>query len=126
MALLVTAADVKAIYETDRDDVAVQPFLDAADALASAQLTGKGLTNATLKQVQCYLAAHFLFVTDTGVHEALRVEDVSERFTDNWRRPGLLDSRWGRMAVALDSSGTLAGMTRMEPPARLRVISPVA
>lgn len=121
--LLITAADVAGVYETDRDDVALKPFLDATGAFTSARLSGKGLDAATMKQVQLYLAAHFLFVTDAGPHEALRVEDVSERFTKHDREPGLLDSRWGRMAVLLDTSGTLAAMTRLQPAAEVRFIS---
>lgn len=123
MPLLITANDVQAIYETDRDDVAMQPFLEAAGALTDDRLAGKSLPEATLKEVQRYLAAHLLFVTDAGPHESLRVEDVSERFTKSAFLPGILDSRWGRMAVMLDSSGTLSSLVRLEPPARFRVIA---
>lgn len=120
---LITAAELVAVYETDRDDTALQPFITAAAAMTTARLTGKGLSDEALKQVQLYLAAHFVFVTETGVHETLRVEDVSERFTSNGKQPGLLDSRWGRMAVLLDSSGTLAALTRLQPAAEIRFVS---
>lgn len=120
--LLVTADDVRAVYETDRDDIAIQPFLDAAVAFVDDRLKGKGLSTGILKELQRYMAAHLMFVTDAGVHDSLRVEDVSERFTRNPFQPGLLDSRWGRTAVSLDSSGTFAALTRAEPPAQLRII----
>lgn len=120
---LITAAELATVYETDRDDTALQPFITAAATVTTARLADKGLSDDTLKQVQLYLAAHFCFVTDAGPHETLRVEDVSERFTQHAKNPGLLDSRWGRMAVMLDPSGTLAAMTRLQPPAELRFVS---
>lgn len=119
---MLTTADVKAVYDTDRDDDALLPFIAVAQAFSDDRLASKGLSAAILKEVQRYLAAHFLYVTDTGVHDALRVGDVQERFTKSDKYPGLLDSRWGRMAVTLDPSGTLAAMTRPEPPALLRLI----
>jgi hypothetical protein len=119
--LLITGADVRSVYETDRDDEELQPFLAVTQAFTDDRLAGK-LSNAVLREVQRYLAAHFLFVTDTGVHDSLRVEDVSEHFTGYDRQPGLLDSRWGRMSVALDSSGTLSSLSRLGAPAELRII----
>lgn len=123
MPLLITADDVQAVYETDRDDVAMQPFLATALAFTDARLAGKGLSDATMKEVQRYFCAHLLFVTDAGPHDSIRIEDVSERFTRNAFQPGLLDSRFGRTAVMLDSSGTLAALTQLKPPAELRLVS---
>lgn len=120
--LLITGADVRAVYETDRDDDAIQPFLAVTQAFTDDRLTGK-LSAGILKEVQRYYAAHLLFVTDTGVHDSLRTEDVSERFTGFDKAPGLLDSRWGRTAVSLDSSGTLAAMSTLRAPAELRLVS---
>lgn len=120
--LLITAADVRAVYDTDRDDDALQPFLDVALAFSDANLADKGLATAVLKEIQRYLAAHFVSVTDMGVHETIRTEDISERFTKSEKRPGLLDSRFGRMAVLLDTSRTLDGLTRTEGAAELRII----
>lgn len=121
MALLITAADVLAVYDTDRDEDAVQPFMDAALALTDGRIAAGTLSDATLKEVQRQLAAHFMFVTDAGVHDNLRIDGVSETFTKS-KQPGLLDSRWGRMAVALDYSGTLAALSRLTPSAQVRLI----
>lgn len=123
MALLIEASDVLAVYETDRDATALQPFLEAADAFCEV-LGGKGLPSASLKEVQRYVAAHLLYVTDAGVHETLRVGDVAERFTKSDRTPGLMDSRFGRMAVTFDTSGTLATLSHQQPLAEIELISP--
>lgn len=120
---LITAADVLSVYETDRDDEALQPFLELAATFTDVHLAGKGLPSAALKEVQRFLAGHFMFVTDTGVHETLRVEDVAERFTKSDRNPGLMDSRWGRTAVLFDTSGTLADLARQQPHAELQLVS---
>jgi len=123
MSLLITARDVLAVYDTDRGEDTLQPFLDATEAFTDARLAGKGLADATLREVQRYYAAHLLFVTEAGVHETLRIEDVSERFTKADRTPGLMDSRWGRTAVTFDTSGTLAALARQEPLADIRLLS---
>lgn len=120
---LATAEDVAAVYETDRDATAIEPFLAVAAAFTDEHLAGKGLSNTTLKEVQRYLAAHFLFVTDTGVHETLAIEDVRERFTKSEKNPGLFDSRWGRTAVMIDPSGTLSELARPKPTAELRLVT---
>lgn len=123
MPLQITARDVLAVYETDRGEDALRPFLDATEAFTDAHLAGKGLSNSTMREVQRYYAAHLLFVTEAGVHETLRVGDVAERFTKNDRNPGLLSSRWGTMAVTFDTSGTLAALSRQEPQAQVRLLS---
>lgn len=120
---LVTAEDVAAVYETDRDHTAIAPFIAIAAAFTDQHLAGKGLTDATLKEIQRYLAGHFLFVSDTGVHESLAIEDVRERFTKSEKSPGLFDSRWGRTAVMIDPSGTLSELARPRPTAELRLLT---
>jgi len=119
--LLITAADVRAVYPTDRDDAAMAPFLAATEALTDARLVGKGLTTSIFKEVQRWYCGHLLFVADAGLHESLRVEDVTETFTKH-KEPGLLGSRWGQQAVAFDSSGTLLGLSRLRPEAMLKLI----
>lgn len=122
MPALITADDVAAVYETDRDATELEPFVAIAEAFTTQFLAGKGLSDAVLKEVQRYVAAHFLFVTETGVHEVLRIADVSERFTKSEKNPGLMDSRFGRMAVTLDPSGTLSELARPRPAAELRLV----
>lgn len=121
---LITAEDVRAVYETDRDATAIEPFIAIAAAFTDSRLADKGLSAGALKEVQRYLAAHFMYVTDTGVHGTLRVGDVAERFTKSEKNPGLNDSRFGVTAVLMDTSGTLAELARPRPTAELRLISP--
>lgn len=124
MSALIDADDVRDVYRTTRDDAAIQPFIDVAVALSDARLASQGLTEPVLKEVQRYLAAHLLFITDTGIHESLRTEDVSERFTGGVRGDyGFQSSRWGQMALTLDSSGTLAALGKNNLPAELRLVS---
>lgn len=120
---LATAEDVAAVYETDRDATAIEPFIAIAGAFTDAYLVGKGLSDAVVKEVQRYLAAHFMFVTDAGMHETLSIADVRERFTKAEKYPGLFDSRWGRTAVMMDPSGTLAELARPKPVAELRLVT---
>ena len=120
MSALIVADDIRAVYSTDLGDPALQPFIDIAVALTDAQLV---LPSALLKEVQRYLAAHFLFVKETGVHASLRTEDVSETFTASRKNPGLADSRWGATAMMLDTSGVLTALSKDMLPAELQLVS---
>lgn len=119
---LITAADVKAVYATERGDDELKPFIAIAETYSTDLLAGK-LSDPMLKLVQQYLAAHFLYVSDAGIHASLRVEDVQERFTKSEKHPGLLDSRYGAMAVSFDTSGTLAAAARPQQTAELRLFT---
>lgn len=119
---LATADDVSVVYETDRDASAIEPFVAIAEAFITERLGGKGLSATTMRDLVRYYAAHLMFVTDAGVHDTLSLGDVRERFTKSEKHPGLFDSRFGRMVVMLDPTGTLAEVAHPKPTAELRLI----
>ena len=116
---LVTDAEVKEIIDTNRDTT---PFIDVADLLITESLSGKGLSNARLTKIELYLAAHFATVTEerggltrSGVGDAVEAYNVEPG-------KGLLSTRYGQQAIALDSSGTLTSLSREALKAEFRVV----
>lgn len=93
----------------DAADEDLQPFLDVAALIRSEDLAGSGLSSGRLDQIELYLAAHFcvLAIERGGVTQS-RLGNA----TENYRSPqntlqGIASTRFGQMALALDTSGTL-------------------
>lgn len=107
--MAVTDAQVKAIIDTTRDTSA---FITNAQVFATEELTGKGLTNARLDLVVLYLSAHFVCLTEEmgGIRRS-RMGEADESYkTPGEKDTGLKSTRYGQMAMLLDTSGTLAAL----------------
>jgi hypothetical protein len=117
--------EVKEIIETARVDI--EAFITASNSLVTGVLGSEGLGSARLKEIERWLAAHFLAHagTDKTVGQVVeeQIGDTRRRFSDGQAAFGKLDStRYGKMALLLDTSGRLAGLGRTR--AQFRVIAP--
>ena len=124
MARVIPTEVKKIISVTKKTDLQVEPFITAANLLVTEELAGKGFTNARLKEIERWLAAHFLAidedkarVVEVGIGESRR------RMGENTR--GVLGetlkmTRWGQQAMLLDSSGTLSTLATQK--ARLTIL----
>ncbi len=117
--------EVKEIIETARVDI--EAFITASNSLVTDVLGGEGLGTVRLKEIERWLAAHFLAHAGTDKTAGQVVEeqigDTRRRFSDGQAAFGKLDStRYGKMALLLDTSGKLAGLGRTR--AQFRVIAP--
>ncbi len=117
--------EVKEIIETARVDI--EAFITASNSLVTDVLGDEGLGTVRLKEIERWLAAHFLSHagTDKTVGQVVeeQIGDTRRRFSDGQAAFGKLDSsRYGKMALLLDTSGKLAGLGRTR--AQFRVIAP--
>ena len=117
--------EVKEIITTERVDI--EAFITASNSLVTGVLGGQGLGTVRLKEIERWLAAHFLAHagTDKTVGQVVeeQIGDTRRRFSDGQAAFGKLDStRYGKMALLLDTSGRLAGLGRTR--AQFRVIAP--
>lgn len=108
--MAVTDAQVKAIIDTSRDTSA---FIANALVFATEELIGKGLSNARFDLVVLYLSAHFVCLTEEmGGTRRSRMGESDESYkTPGDKDTGLKSTRFGQMAMLLDTSGTLAALT---------------
>ena len=117
-------SDVRAILTDDIEltDNELNVFLTTATTLVDAELVGAGLSDALLKEIEKYLAAHFASLK--GIRAGIstqRVDDASETYSvagANMR--SLQGTHFGQAAIALDISGRLADMGR--PQASFMVV----
>lgn len=101
--------DVKAIIDTDRDTT---PFIATAKLLTSEILSGSGLSSERIDAVTRYLAAHFVWLTESSGLISKEVGGAKEVYhTYAEKNTGLASSRYGQTALSLDTSGSLAKAT---------------
>ena len=117
--------EVKEIIETARVDI--EAFITASNSLVTDVLGGEGLGTVRLKEIERWLAAHFLAHAGTDKTAGQVVEeqigDTRRRFSDGQAAFGKLDStRYGKMALLLDTTGKLAGLGKTR--AQFRVVAP--
>lgn len=115
----VTDNEVKAVVDTQRDTV---PFINSANLIVDEELASKGMTANRLKQIELYLAAHLVVLTEEkggvikkSTGEAF--EAYAGKFTTGFNM-----TRYGQHAIGLDTSGTLATLASTNLSAEFRVV----
>ncbi len=118
---LVTDSEVKTVIDTSRDTT---PFITVADLLVTEELSDKGLSDARLKQIELYLAAHFTAITtEKGGLVYQKMGDSEEQYDfKSGTGYGLNLTRFGQQAMQLDTSGTLRGLISSKLPGQFRVL----
>ena len=109
MPQLTEDCEVEKIITTTK---AIQPFIEAAVAITDDCFEGVTISNALLKQVQTWLAAHLIAMTEPGVRSE-RVLSAAVTY-DGRTDMGLDGSRFGQMAKTLDSTGCLANLGKRQ------------
>lgn len=106
MPLLTTVEAVQQIIDYDQEFIPdINPFLDTAVALADSVI-GTALADTMMEQVQKYLAAHFIGITDPRLQSA-QVKSLLESYQTKLSL-GLGVTHFGQVAMTLDTTGKLA------------------
>jgi hypothetical protein len=112
MALLssdarVTPDEVKEIIETTLDDGALSACINAANAMIAASSTmTTNLSASTLIQIELWLSGHFVTVAEPRI-QLEKIDNVTAQYVVPYG-VGLADTAHGKMALALDTTGSLA------------------
>lgn len=116
---LVTDAEVKVVIPTTRDTTS---FIETADLIVSENLADKGLSSNRLKQIELYLAAHFVaLVEESGNIIKARIGEATEEY-NNKTGMSFEMTRYGQQAIALDTTGTLKAASRVGQNAQFRIV----
>lgn len=113
----VSDADVKEVLDTDLD---TQPFIRAAHLVVEQHLSSAGLSDDLLREIECYLAAHFACARDPLVVES-RADTISRRVQRASGGAGLDSTDYGRIVQQLDPTGKLDQATKVTKRAWIRV-----
>lgn len=119
-----TDADVRALVEM-LASVSTTPFITAAAVVSDSLLAGKGLSEELLTQIEIYMAAHFavLAVEKGGLIKDTRgVSSATYNQASN-RLVGFASTKFGQMAMTMDSTGTLTDAQPGSRNAQFRVVS---
>jgi hypothetical protein len=104
MANRVTEAEVETLLDVD-SDIDVDSFITTANLLVTQVLTGSGLSDELLAEIEKYLSAHML-----ESHPRLRqltqekFGDAAQSFAGKFGE-GLKATAHGQMVLILDTSG---------------------
>jgi hypothetical protein len=109
--MAVSEADVLKIYPT-AGSADLSGFLATAQAITAEYLTDVGLSSTLQDQVTIYLAAHFAVLgLEGGGLQRKKMGEADESYkTPGDKDLGFKSTRFGQMALILDSSGTLASI----------------
>lgn len=121
MAIRVRLANLKDVFPTDMNDVALQLHLTAASRVVD---TITGLSDNTLHDIEMYLAAHFASTTDPRAQS----ENVGREYQYSVQGKtdmGLDSTFFGQQAQMLDTTGTLAELADPKEPARFEILDAI-
>jgi len=115
----VTTADVKLIIHTALDDLAA--FITPANQLVDALLLDKGLGEPRLTEIERWLAAHFVAMR-TPAETGRGVAESRHDYETPTVGQHLNGTRYGQMAIVLDTTGTLAALADVSQRAKLSML----
>lgn len=118
MATRATEAMVKEIIDTDLTAEQVTPFLIAANTMVTDLLTGESYTTLTLKEIERWLAAHFVAVRDPQITKE-KIGDAQADY-EGKTGMGLQSTRYGQQVMILEHHGILA--TSGKRPAEVKTL----
>lgn len=96
-----TASDVQDLLDTDLTASEIGPFLTAAQRFVTDRLEDEDIADATLTEIEKYLAAHIVTARDPRLTEAQR-GDVRDRYQRDAET-----SEYLKIAIMLDTTGAL-------------------
>jgi len=107
----VKSAEVVEIMDTSLTDVDV--FIHAANALVTDRLSGQGLDDCLLKEIERWLSAHFASIKSPTYYEDKIGSSTQKKMVGTLGK-GLDATSYGQQVKLLDSTGTLANMGKQK------------
>jgi hypothetical protein len=126
--MAVTAAQVRAYADLPASavlaDSTVELYLAAADLIINEDLAGTGLSAERLDVIKLNLASHFAVISnEKGGFASETVGESTNRYRVlSDKLYGLSSTRFGQVAISLDTSGTLTKLSTSPLKALIEVI----
>jgi hypothetical protein len=123
----IQAEHVREAIDTSLTDGQIEGSIATAITLVDARLSDKGLSNPVLSEIARYVSAHIVSVRDTNSASSIVEEKLGDSSIKYNRRAnmgvdnplfllkGLHDSKFGQIAIMLDSTGTLGNLGGKAP-----------
>lgn len=112
----VTESEVRQIITTELDPI--DNFIETASLIVDVNLANNpscALSEAELKQIELYLSAHLIALTDGTARQAMseRLGDASISYGGQLGE-GLKYTQYGQMVLTLDRCGVLANLGKQK------------
>lgn len=129
--MAITPDDVRVIVPTtDASDETIQVHIDTAEVIVSENLAGSGLSTTRLDKIRVYLSAHFLTISEAsggggGMLKSTKTGEATDEYFSATEIGGygLAATAYGQQALVLDTTGSLANLTKAPgPSAEFRVV----
>ena len=115
----VSEAEVLVLVPSEQS---VAPFIDTATLMVDELLAGRGHSDARLKQIELYLAAHYaLLALEGGNVKSEKLGEATTTYAGVFTE-GLRLTRYGQQALALDTFGILGKVGTGNNLAEFRVV----
>ena len=101
-------SDVTSIIDTDLCREDVETMIDVASVMVADRLSSSGLSENILKEIERYLTAHLIQIREPEV-SSVRIGPMATTYnSSDTSGKGFSSTRYGQMAIMLDTSGTLS------------------
>jgi hypothetical protein len=107
MAARVSSEEVLEIIDTDLTDVSA--MITAANLIINSRLASRGISEELLKEIERWLAAHFVAIRDPKL-KSETIDGAKQEYEYAKMGEGIMGTSYGQQAVLLDVSGSLAQM----------------
>ncbi len=107
--------------DTELDDEIIESFINSANIFVTASLSGKGMSDALLAEIERWLSAHMVASTRERTAKKEAAGTASIEYSGTWGE-GLLSTSYGQTAVAMDTSGTLAAIAQGKLTAQIYAV----
>ena len=110
----VTSAEVKLIMDgCTTDSATINAFITSASLLIDrVYVNDTSMTDALLKEIERWMAAHMIASTVFRTTSDEKVGDASVKYTGQWGKK-LESTSYGQMVLMLDTTGLMANAGKM-------------
>jgi hypothetical protein len=117
-----TAAEVKNILDnTSLSDAVIDAYIASANTFVTETLGGQSLSDDLLENIEMWVTAHMIVTTRERVASKEGAGTAFINYAGQWGI-GLNGSTYGQMAIALDTSLTLANIAKQKASASTRAV----
>lgn len=114
--------DVKAILDdTALTDPQITEYISSANVFVTASLSGKGLTDALLAEIERWVTAHFITITRERMAKEAEAGGARIEYIGKYGE-GLASTPYGQTAISLDTSNTLQAISEGKKNASSRAV----
>lgn len=103
-----TGIEVKEILDTALTEGEIAPFITAANLIVTDMLSSSALSTAMLKEIERWLAAHFVAIRDPRISRE-KTEEAEATYHGK-SDMGLNHTSYGQQVRLLDTTGAMANL----------------